>query len=122
MLRMLKVSFIWFSFSLCLDDVFYLLWWSFKLQYISRLYSSLNVEIIIYDSSSKVKQQFSHRRMTKNFIWSFLAVLTIILLRNIKLKNVLLKKRFSNFNLQKPLQQNTALLFKIKNLKKWQYF
>ena len=37
----------------------------------------------------------------KYFIWSFLAVLTIILLRNTKLKNLLLNKTFSNFKLQK---------------------
>ena len=48
---------------LCLDDVLYLMWWSFILQYISRPCNSLNGEKVIYDSSTKVKQQFAQRIM-----------------------------------------------------------
>ena len=104
---------------------FYLMWWSFIVQYISRPSSSLNGEKI---SDRKVKQQFAHRKMQfswanfeqNNFIWYFSAVWTIILLRNIKHENVLLNNFFSNFNLEKHYR--ILLWFKIKNSNKWQDF
>ena len=48
---------------LCLGDVFYQIWWWFILKYITRLYSFINCEKVIYVSSRIVKQQFVHRRM-----------------------------------------------------------
>ena len=78
-------------------------WWK------SLLQESTNLINVIFGRNRNVEQQFAHRWMwfylaifwAKYFICSFSSTWTITLLRNIKLKNLLLNKPFTNFRLQK---------------------